>query len=206
MTDTPHARTAAESPPVPARRWSPGRAVAALANRWPTWCGLAAAALNLGDAQDGRALGFIVYLAALIYLATAVVDRPGVAWTLFWLSVVAVALMRAFDLDPWPLLIASAVTVVVLGLAGGLPRRGGLTAAQLPAMLLFGGAAVFALSLSPEAGGALVAAALIGHAVQDVAVLRAGKVVARSMAEFCAVLDFTLGAAILVLILVPFGG
>ncbi|MFI7612548.1 hypothetical protein ACIBP6_15110 [Nonomuraea terrae] len=207
MTDTPHARIApAESPAVPTHRSSPGRVVAALASRWPTWCGLAATALNLADARDGRSLGFVVYLAALIYLATAVIDRPGMVWVLFGFSVVAVTLLKVFGVDPWPLLIAGAVTVVVLGLTAGLLRQGGLTAAQLPAMLVFGAAAVFALSLSPEAGGALVAAALIGHAVQDVAVWRSGKVVARSMAEFCAVLDFTLGAAILALILVPLGG
>jgi hypothetical protein len=48
-------------------------------------------------------------------------------------------------------------------------------------------------------GGYLVAAALIGHAVLDVIVWRAREVVTRSLAEFCAVLDLTLGIAIIVL-------
>jgi hypothetical protein len=54
------------------------------------------------------------------------------------------------------------------------------------------------LSLSPELGAYPVAIALIGHAALDVVVWRARKVVARSLAEFCAVLDLTLGVAIVV--------
>ncbi|SDK36034.1 hypothetical protein SAMN05421874_10770 [Nonomuraea maritima] len=192
MTDTPHTSIATDAS-------SPRRVSTAIGHRWPTWFGLAFAALNLADFQDGRALGLIVYLAALIYLATAVIGRPTTVWTLFWLSVVAVALLRVFDVDPWPPLVAGAASVTVVGLVGGLLRQPRLTAAQLPAMLVFGTAVLLALSLPPQLGGYLVAAALIGHAVQDVVVWRAGKVVARSMAEFCAVLDFTLGAAIIVL-------
>jgi hypothetical protein len=111
--------------------------------------------------------------------------------------VVAVTLLRLLDADPWPALVASAVSIAVIGLAGGRLRGPWLTAAQFPAMLVFGAAALVALSLSPDLGGYLVAAALIGHAVLDVVVWRAGKVVARSLAEFCGVLDLTLGVAIL---------
>lgn len=80
-----------------------------------------------------------MFVAALVYLATAIVGRPGVVW-------------------------------ILLG-----------------------------LSLSPDLGTYLVAAALIGHATLDVILWRARKVVVRSMAEFCAVLDLTLGVAIVVI-------
>lgn len=171
-----------------------------MAHRWPTWCGLAVAAQSALDVGDGRGQAVIVFLAALIYLATAVVGRPGVAWLLFGASVVAVTLLRLFDLDPWPGLVGGAVSVAVVALVDGVLKRSRLTAAQLPALVLFGGAALLAVSLSPAVGGYLVAAALIGHATLDVIVWRADKVVTRSMAEFCAVLDLTLGVAILVLI------
>jgi hypothetical protein len=181
-----------------------------LAHRWPTLAGLAAMAVSVLDMatatdtamDDGRGQGLIVFLAALIYLATAVVGRPGVVWPLFGVSVVAVTLLRLLDVQLWTALVAGAVSIAIVGLAGGLLRGPRLSAAQVPAMLVFGAAAVVALSLDPALGSYLVAAALIGHAVLDVIVWRAKEVVTRSLAEFCAVLDLTLGVAIVVLQLV----
>ena len=197
ISAVPAAGHAAEEPET--RRSSAGRALMALAHRWPTWCALALVTLSVLDMDDGRGQALFVVLAALLYLATAVVGRPGVVWGLFGISLVAVTLLRLFEVDPWPALVARAVSIAVIGLVGGLLRRPWLTAAQAPAMLVFGAAALVALSLSPDLGGYLVAAALIGHAVLDVVVWRAGKVVTRSLAEFCGVLDFTLGVAILLL-------
>ncbi|MGW3346406.1 hypothetical protein ACWDA3_24105 [Nonomuraea rubra] len=178
---------------------TPGRVLAFLAHRWPTLAGLAAAALSVMDEQDGRAQGLVVFLAALIYLGTAVVGRPGVVWILFGASVAGVTVVRVLGADLWTVLVAGAVTVTVLSLVSGLPRGPRLAAAQIPLMLVFGAAALVALALDPVLGAWLVAVALIGHAVQDVIVWRANKVVVRSLAEFCAVLDFTLGVAIIVL-------
>ncbi|MFI7450244.1 hypothetical protein ACIBQX_22320 [Nonomuraea sp. NPDC049714] len=179
-----------------------------LAHRWPTLAGLVAMALSVLDMtmetamDDGRSQGLVVFLAALIYLATAVVGRPGVVWPLFGVSVVAVTLLRLLDVQLWTALVAGAVSIAIVGLAGGLLRGPRLSAAQVPAMLVFGAAAVVALSLDPALGSYLVAAALIGHAVLDVIVWRAKEVVTRSLAEFCAVLDLTLGVAIVALQLV----
>ncbi|MFI6741084.1 hypothetical protein ACIBI9_49890 [Nonomuraea sp. NPDC050451] len=180
------------------RTSEPPRALPAVAHRWPTLLGLGFAALTLLDFEDGRSLGFVVFLAALIYLGTAVLGKPGTVWALFIISTVAWVVLDQLGIDPWPALIGGAISLIVLGLVGGLLRRPLLTAAQVPAMLVFGGAALLALTLSPQAGGFLVAAALIAHAVQDLLVWRAKQVVARSMAEFCMVLDFLLGAGIVV--------
>ncbi|UBU12648.1 hypothetical protein [Nonomuraea gerenzanensis] len=178
------------------------RALAFLAHRWPTFAGLVAMALAVLDDQDGRSQGLVVFLAALIYLATAVVGRPGVVWILFGAAVVGVTVTRVLGADLWPVLVGGAVSVTVLSLVSDLPRRPRLAAMQIPLMLVFGAAALLALSLDPVLGAWLVAVALIGHAAQDVIVWRAGKVVARSLAEFCAVLDFTLGVAIIILLYV----
>ncbi len=188
------APTAAPERPLPIR------VLLGVAHRWPTWLGLAVMAQNAFGLDDGRPQALIVFLAALIYLGTALLGRPAVVWPLFGACVAGVAVLRLLDAEPWPALVGGGVCVAVLALAGGVARRPPLTALQLPAMLLFGGAAVVAVSLSPVAGSYLVAAALIGHAVQDVIVWRANQVVTRSLAEFCAVLDFTLGVAILVLV------
>ncbi|MEU1721284.1 hypothetical protein [Nonomuraea sp. NPDC005692] len=176
-----------------------GRVLMAVARRWPTWLGLAFMVFNVLGLEDGRDAALVVFLAALIYLATAVTGRPGVVWPLFGASVVAVTVLRLLGLEPWPGLVGGAVCVAVVGLAGGLSRRPTLDAAQVPAMLVFGTVSVAALTLSPAVGGYLVAAALIGHAALDVVLWRRNKVVARSMAEFCAALDLPLGVAIVVL-------
>ncbi|QFY11644.1 hypothetical protein GBF35_38210 [Nonomuraea phyllanthi] len=179
-----------------------GRVLRFAARRWPAWCGLAMAVLSLLDLEDGRGQAVIVFLAALIYLGTAIVGKPGVVWILFGASVVAITVLRVFQVDPWVPLIGGAVALLVLGLVSDLPRQPRLAAAQLPAMVVFGGAALTALSLSPAFGSYLVAAALIGHATLDTIVWRADKVVIRSLAEFCAVLDLTLGLLIIALQLI----
>ncbi|MEV4366865.1 hypothetical protein AB0J71_07345 [Nonomuraea sp. NPDC049637] len=181
------------------RRSPTGRVLMAVARRWPTGLGLAFMVFNVLGLEDGRDAALVVFLAALIYLATAVTGRPEVVWPLFGASVVAVAVLRVLGLEPWPGLVGGAVCVAVVGLAAGLAKRPALVAAQVPAMLVFGAASVAALSLSPAAGGCLVAAGLVGHAVLDVVLWLRNKVVARSMAEFCAALDLTLGVAIVVL-------
>ncbi|GAA3249559.1 hypothetical protein [Nonomuraea helvata] len=178
---------------------APSGVLPAVAQRWPTLLGLAFAALSLFDMENGRSLAFVVFLAALIYLGTAVLGKPGTVWALFIISTVAWVVLDRLEIDAWPGLVGGAISLIVIGLMGGLLRRPVLTAAQVPAMVVFGGAALLALTLSPQAGGFLVAAALIGHAVQDVLVWRAKQVVARSMAEFCMVLDLILGVGIVVL-------
>ncbi|MGW2157379.1 hypothetical protein [Nonomuraea sp. NPDC001699] len=181
------------------KRSPTGRVLMAVARRWPTGLGVAFMVFNVLGLEDGRDAALVVFLAALVYLATAVTGRPGVAWPLFGASVVAVAVLRLLALEPWPGLVGGAVCVAVVGLTDGLVRRPTLVAAQVPAMLVFGAVSVTALSLSPAAGGYLVAAALVGHAVLDVVLWRRNKVVARSMAEFCAALDLTLGMVIVAL-------
>ncbi|WP_188196949.1 hypothetical protein [Nonomuraea sp. SYSU D8015] len=180
-------------------RSSVGGALTFLVHRWPTLLGLLAMAFSVFDDQDGRAQGIVVFLAALVYLATAVVGRPGVAWILLGACIVGVTVVRLLDAELWPALVAGAASIIILSLVSDLPRRPRLAAMQIPLMLVCGAAAVVALSLSPALGSYLVAAALIGHGIQDVIVWRANKVVARSLAEFCLVLDLTLGVAIIIL-------
>jgi hypothetical protein len=173
----------------------------AIAHRWPSLLGLALAVFTLLDVDDGRGLAFVVFLAALIYLGTALLGKPRSVWTLFVLSTAASVTLERLGIGAWPGLIGAALCLIVLGLAGGLLRRPLLSAAQVPFMVVFGGAALLGLTLSPVAGSLVVAAALIGHAVQDALVRRDRRVVATSMAEFCMVLDLVLGVSIVVLTL-----
>jgi hypothetical protein len=66
-----------------------------------------------------------------------------------------------------------------------------------------GGVAGAALVVDPQLGAYLVAAGLLGHAAWDVDHYRANRVVVRSMAEFCLVLDTALAAAIVLVTMRP---
>jgi hypothetical protein len=52
--------------------------------------------------------------------------------------------------------------------------------------------------VTPELGSDLVAAGLLGHAAWDVDHHRTNRVVVRSLAEFCLVLDTALAVAIVI--------
>jgi hypothetical protein len=64
-------------------------------------------------------------------------------------------------------------------------------------MLAFGSIVLVALYVDPDLGGKLVGITIIGHAVWDAYHYLRDRVVSRSYAEFCAVVDLLLGAAIL---------
>ena len=66
-------------------------------------------------------------------------------------------------------------------------------------MFLFGAIALAAMYPAPGAGVYLVAFALFGHAAWDAFHYPGDRVVTRTYAEFCGVLDLLLGVAILVL-------
>ncbi len=66
-------------------------------------------------------------------------------------------------------------------------------------MAAFGAAAAMALGVTATVGAYFVAGGLLAHAVWDAYHYRINKVVARSLAEFCLVLD-TIVAAVIVIV------
>jgi predicted PurR-regulated permease PerM len=64
-------------------------------------------------------------------------------------------------------------------------------------MVAFGSVVLVALYVDMDLSGTLVAMAILGHAAWDAYHLLRNRVVSRSYAEFCAVFDLLLGAAIL---------
>ena len=88
----------------------------------------------------------------------------------------------------------------MLGVARGLLRRPGGLTLQAAGMLGFGATALVALYVDPDLGAYLVAFALLGHAAWDAYHFLRNRVVARSYAEFCGVLDLLTGWAILIMV------
>ncbi|WP_324765179.1 hypothetical protein SO078_25720 (plasmid) [Sinorhizobium meliloti] len=169
---------------------------------WPTAIGLAFAAFVsvdlLNGSEHGTDLAAIVVASGLVYLAAAALEIPWVSWPVFLLSVVVITVAR-FGLIPfdatWAMLILAAL-FAVYGVIRTLRRPNPELPLQAIAMSAFGGLATVALFISPFVGALLVAAGLVAHAGWDVYHHVKNKVVVRSMAEFCFMLDTALAIVI----------
>jgi hypothetical protein len=182
------------------RRW-----VQALKHRWPTALGVAVAALTAFDLEvDAEFVSFLSALTvvmALVYLGAAALDRRRIAWGVFLVGLAVFVVLRSFNsgIAPSLVLLAAAPGFLALGVARGQVRRPGGLPLQAAGVLIFGAIALVALYTDPYLGAYLVAFALLGHGVWDVVHFRLNRVVARSYAEFCAVVDLLLGVAILLM-------
>lgn len=179
--------------PVPGRR----RWIDFLKHRWPTLLAIAFAVLVAFDLEDGSDLHFLLFILALGYLAAAALNRPWTPWAVLVLSIPAVVAMRALGIEPAVGLLVATLIFLVLGFARSRVQAPWGMPLQTASMFAFGALGLAALFVDPDLGGYLVAAGLIGHGVWDVVHYWANRVVVRSFAEWCAVYDILLGAAIL---------
>ena len=175
-------------------------------HRWPTALGIGVAALTVFDlevdAGSVSSLSALVVLMALVYVGAAALDRRRASWVVFLAGfAVVVVLLDLLDskVEPSAVLLVAALVFVVLGVARGQLRRPGGLTLQAAGMLGFGAAALVTLYVDPDLGGYLVAFALLGHAAWDAYHYLRDRVVARSYAEYCGVLDLLVGVAILVM-------
>jgi hypothetical protein len=183
------------------RRW-----VDVLKHRWPTALGVAVATLTFFDEQVTvefvSFVSAIVILLGVIYVGAAALERRRAAWIILLAAFAVLSAGRVLDwsVGASVIFLVSALAFLVLGVVRGQLRKGGGLPLQTIGMLGFGAIGLLALSVNVTLGGYLVAAALIGHAAWDAVHFRLNRVVARSYAEFCGVLDIVLGVAILLMI------
>lgn len=167
------------------------------AQAWPAALGLTAAVFQILTGVNADAVAMTVSLAASCYLAAAAFGRPWIAWVGILAGSSVITLSELAGFSRWFGLSAFVGFLVLVGLLRRSP--GHTLTAQGLAMLGFGGAALAAVSLSPRLGLALAGAALASHTVWDYLHWRRSVVVARSMAEFCIVLDLLLGGTAIAL-------
>jgi hypothetical protein len=186
--DSPRAHQAPER-----RRWTD-----VLMHHWPTALGIAVAALAAYDIEDGLEFATLTVLMALVYVGAAALDRRRFAWVVLIVGLAVLTVIpSASEVVPSVSFLVVALVFLVLGVARGLWRRPSGLPLQTAGMLAFGSIVLVALYVEPNLGGKLVAFALIGHAAWDAYHYLRDRVVARSYAEFCGVLDLLVGAAIL---------
>jgi hypothetical protein len=187
---------------VPAPRGHPTERISV--QWWPTLAGIAFAvfvALDLFRGEEtGVDLAPIVAASGLVYLGAAALEKPSTAWPLFVVTVIVITAARlgAINFDPTWILLGIAVLLFAYGLRRGATRTEGGLPLQSIAMVAFGGTAAIALMVNEVVGAYLVAAGLLARAAWDAYHHWTGKVVVRSMAEFCFVLDVLLAVFIVI--------
>jgi hypothetical protein len=178
-------------PTGPIRPWTK------VLRRWPTLLaiGMAAATLGGGDVSEIVAgYGEALFLLPLLYLVVGKLERRGATWPVLVTGFAVMAGLRLLDVVSPPVALTGVALAVLAWsaashLAGDRVHEPRLLAAQAAGMVGFGALAVAGLALDVEVGRWLVAAGWFLHGVWDVVHLRLDKVVSRSYAEWCAVVD-----------------
>lgn len=166
---------------------------------WPALAGLALAATTGYGIASGAAVAAVVAASGFVYIGAAAVGNRAAAWPAFGVSFVLIVLAKVVPaVDPIWTMSALAALLAVVGVVRGGPRPWSGLPLQAAAMLVLAVVALTAAQAQPVAAGLLVAAALLAHAGWDVYHHRTGRVVVRSMAEFCCVLDTVLAVLVLV--------
>lgn len=194
-TATPEPLT--HTPATPAR----GRFRSAWPAVWPAALAVLVAAGTAVGLSDPRQVAPVVAASGLVYLAAAATGRRWVSWVAFGGTFALITLDKLLGIDGTLWMLALAAALVVVGLVGRRVRPWWALGLQSAAMVVLGAAALIAVELNPTMGGLLVAAALLGHAAWDVYHHRTNRVVSRSLAEFCAVLDVLVAIVVAVVAL-----
>jgi hypothetical protein len=168
-----------------------------LLRRWPTMAGVGLAGFIALDTSSGSELAPILAASGLVYLGAAALRKPSAAWPLFFGTVVVItaAKIGVAPFDATWVFLGLAALFVGYGLRHGAAHPIDGLPLQAIAMVGCGAAAAVALIVTGDVGAYVVAAGLLGHTACDVYHHGVNKVVVRSMAEFCGVLDTLLAVA-----------
>jgi hypothetical protein len=169
-----------------------------LKHAWPIALALGMAALTFGGSGTAEGLAGLseaLLLLPLLYLVVAKLRRRQASWPVLVVLTAPFIVLRALDVvAPAAVYTAVALAVLVWGAVDGQLRRPDPFRVQALGMLGFGAIALAGLAVDPDLGRYLVAAGWFGHGVWDFVHLRLDKVVARSYALWCGVLDVGIAA------------
>ncbi|MFF3706241.1 hypothetical protein [Streptomyces phaeochromogenes] len=177
-----------------------------LKRRWPTALAVALVILTTADgsgelADTVGAFGDALPLLPLLYVIIHQVGNPRVTWPVLGAGVAAMVALGAQDVVSQPVaLVAIALAVLVWGAVRGTPHGRATFGVQAAGAFAFGALALVGLAVDPDLGRYLVAAGWFFHGVWDFVHLRLDKVVARSFAEWCGVVDVLIAAHLLFLL------
>lgn len=166
-----------------------------LKQRWPTALAIGLWALSLGGGAAVGALAEVLLLLPLLYLIVAAMEQPRASWIVLVVGMTVFIALRVLNVAaPSSIFVVVALIVLVWGAVRGQLNRSSLFRVQVLGMLGFGALALIGLAVNPDLGRYLVAAGWFLHGIWDFVHLRANKVVLRSYAEWCGVLDVLIAA------------
>lgn len=144
----------------------------------------------------------VVTASAFVYLTSAALQRRTAAWPMFFVSVIAITIgFSVPDINPawssWAMLCMAVILLVYSVIRGVVLRPPWGVPLQAAGMAVFAAAAISAVHIEAMWAGLLVGASLLAHTAWDIYHHRNDRVVARSMALFCAVLDTFLAIVVL---------
>ena len=169
-----------------------------LKDRWPTALALGMSALTFGGSGTDEGVDTfaqILPLLPLLYLVVAKLQRRQATWPGLVVGLASVIVLRGLDvIAPAAVFAAVALLVLVWGAVDGRLRRPDPFRVQALGMIGFGALALAGLVVDPHLGRYLVAAGWFLHGVWDFVHLKLDRVVARSFAEWCGVVDVVIAA------------
>ncbi|MGH3358281.1 MAG: hypothetical protein ACRDO7_05725 [Nocardioidaceae bacterium] len=173
--------------------------------RWPTALALVLTApdfivgTNSSDSAVGS-FGQAFLLLPLLYLVIAKVGRRGVTWPVVFAGLLLMTALRVQDVvAPIVVIVAVSPPVLVWGAVERELHTPGPFRVQALGMAGFAVLAVAGLTVDVDLGRYLVAAAWFLHGVWDFVHLWKDRVVARSFAEWCGVIDVLVAAQLVLL-------
>jgi hypothetical protein len=180
-----------------ARRWT------AVVRRWPTWLALGMTVATLGGSDVAEVVegyGEALLILPLLYLLVAKLERRDASWPVLVAGFASIAILRLTGVvAPSVVFVGVAVVVLVWSVLGDEGGEPGLLRLQALGMVGFGALAVGGLAVDVDLGVYLVAAGWFLHGIWDFVHLRLDKVVARSYAEWCGVIDVLVAVQLLAL-------
>jgi hypothetical protein len=175
-----------------------------LIQRWPTALALGMTALTFGgsESDEGMAsLAEVLLLLPLLYLVVAKLRRPQASWPVLAILITPFIALRALDvIAPSAVAAAVALSVLIWGAVDGQLHRPGAFRVQALGMVGFGALALAGLIVDPDLGRYLVATGWFLHGVWDFVHLKLDKVVARSYAEWCGVIDVLIAVELVLML------
>jgi hypothetical protein len=177
-----------------------------LKRRWPTALAVVVVALNvaasggqdLADAVGGY--GEVLPLLPLIYLMVHQLGKSRFTWPVLGAGLVAVFGLAAQDaVDTSTVLVGLAAVLLAWGAVRGTPQGRATFGVQAVGAVLFCALALTGLAVEPELGLYPVAAGWFLHGVWDFVHLWRDKVVSRTFAEWCGVIDVLVAVQLLFL-------
>ncbi|GAB4000980.1 hypothetical protein GCM10029992_34860 [Glycomyces albus] len=170
--------------------------------RWPTAVALAAGTASVIGMNIEAVSRFaeIAFILQLEYMIIARIGLRKASWPVVLVLAGVVTATQFLEVSTAAVLVGLSAAVLVWGALKGEAHRPGPFRVQVLGAIGFGALAAIGLAVDPDVGRYVVAAAWFFHGVWDVVHHRLDRVVSRSYAEACAVLDFMVAAGLLFLL------